>query len=478
MFSLLLAWLAYHPIVAPPRARCALGAAVVARCSAEDRPEPPAPPPPPPRTAARTTPSPGRLTFLLSKAENVPVLLALQSDHADRFNVVHLASFWHRAGKLVRGSRSDRSAFLGLQYVPARLATLRAVPQTGPRELTALAWGAASASVDSTTWPELWAALSAHAQLLLLHEDEPTPSPSRQQLQQEPPQDPPQQGRFTSQGLSNTAWALAKARHVDADLFHALARVIARRAAEFNPQELSNIAWAFATVGHVDVAMLDAVAAEATARLPSFQPQGLSNIGWAFAKLGHRCPVLFEALSALVVLRAGSFKPQEQSNVAWAFATAGQPTGASRAAAFDAVGAQALRCIGQFTSQGMVNLVWSHATVGHANTQLFDALACRMVAEPDRFATQGLSNTAWAFATAEHPAPQLFDVIAKLACHSSQLMRPQEMSNLLWCAELTRFFPVPSLYLHCTNPVPSLVRRAHAFLPHTWHPCNHRVTTV
>ena len=54
------------------------------------------------------------------------------------------------------------------------------------------------------------------------------------------------------QDFANTAWAFAKADHLDIILFVALARAAERHVLDFKPQELANTAWAFATMCQSD----------------------------------------------------------------------------------------------------------------------------------------------------------------------------------------------------------------------------------
>ena len=65
-------------------------------------------------------------------------------------------------------------------------------------------------------------------------------------------------GGFTTQALANTAWAFAKAGHVDEALFAMLAGA-EQFIGEYNAQELANSAWAFATMDQPCGAQLDAI---------------------------------------------------------------------------------------------------------------------------------------------------------------------------------------------------------------------------
>jgi hypothetical protein len=59
--------------------------------------------------------------------------------------------------------------------------------------------------------------------------------------------------------VSNTAWAYAKACHLDEALFAALARSTITHLEDFNVQDLVNLTWAFAKLGQFDAALFAAV---------------------------------------------------------------------------------------------------------------------------------------------------------------------------------------------------------------------------
>ncbi len=410
--------------------------------AAVDGSPPPASQQQPASPTSRRLPPPSKLTTWLSKTENVTRLLDLHDQYADIFNCVHLSVFWHRLGKLVRRSRSERAAMNSLSHLPAKRTTIRLLPECGPRELCVLGWGAASAGVDSRRWPELWQRLARGACALLERERTMGATASATD-------------RFTSQGISNSMWALAKARHKDVELLQSLSLAARSRMGEFNSQELANIAWALATLGHRDERLLRLLADAALLQVPSAQPQGISNMAWAYAKLGVAAPRLFDSFAEYITASgatprasqtasrstdrsnapagapastAAAFKAQELSNVAWAFATAGQRSDE----VFAVVADVAIPRLRDFTSQGLTNLVWSHATAAVSNAELFDAIAARVEQSASTFSTQGLANTAWAYATAGHAAPKLFDTVRRYALPAVRTMTSQEMSNLLW----------------------------------------------
>eukprot|EP00899_Mesostigma_viride_P016486 jgi/Mesvir1/24839/Mv22077-RA.1 len=74
---------------------------------------------------------------------------------------------------------------------------------------------------------------------------------------------------------------------------------------EFTAQGISNMAWAFAKAGREASGLLGAVQDEALGRgLDSFAPQSVSNLAHAFATAGKGTPALYAAVEAWVEVRA------------------------------------------------------------------------------------------------------------------------------------------------------------------------------
>ncbi|CAK0911631.1 unnamed protein product, partial [Prorocentrum cordatum] len=135
----------------------------------------------------------------------------------------------------------------------------------------------------------------------------------------------PRVATLNDQAISNVAWAFARARHGDPELFDALAVRAASRVEHFTGQALSNVACAFAKVSRKDERLFGAIATAAVARLAELQEQHISNLAWAYAHSGcARPPLLFDALSSAALARVAELSLQSVSNVAWAFAVAGR----------------------------------------------------------------------------------------------------------------------------------------------------------
>ncbi|KAJ1448642.1 hypothetical protein M885DRAFT_538452 [Pelagophyceae sp. CCMP2097] len=120
---------------------------------------------------------------------------------------------------------------------------------------------------------------------------------------------------FNSQALSNTVWALAKARVSSKALFEAVAAEAPRQITFFSAQALSNTAWAFATAGVDAPQLFDAVAKEALYKLPTCDAQALANTAWAFATAGVDAPALFEAVSLRLDAAPETFAAEHRSQL-------------------------------------------------------------------------------------------------------------------------------------------------------------------
>ena len=319
------------------------------------------------------------LTREMGRASTLPELLSLEQTHGDRFDHFNIAAFWSKFKKLRCGELGGLRDCLA----PVCERTVRMLPELDERKVSNVAH-AVVGLVGSGPWESVWRTLPDVALRLL--------------------------DGFDPQGLSNTAWAFAKAGRASAELFDAIsAKVVRRRLGGFNEQALSNTAWAFATVGHASPELFHAISAEAVRRrLGGFNEQHLSNTAWAFATAGHASPELFKAISAEAVRRRlDNFNPQGLSNMAWAFATA-----------------------------------------GHASQELFKVISAVAVRRQlDNFNSQALSNTAWAFATAGHASPELFRVIpAEAARRRLGGFNPQQLSNMAWAFAVFDFPSADELF--------------------------------
>ena len=157
--------------------------------------------------------NPRQLTSYLSKARDLPELLALHREHREQFNYFHVGAFWSKFKALARG----RLGGLSDRLAPVCEQTARMLPELNARAVANVVHAFAKAElVGAGPWESVWAAL---------------PEAVRRRL-----------GDFVPQGLSNTAWAFAKADHLSTELFKAISAEVGRRElGDFNPQDLSLI---------------------------------------------------------------------------------------------------------------------------------------------------------------------------------------------------------------------------------------------
>ena len=67
-------------------------------------------------------------------------------------------------------------------------------------------------------------------------------------------------GELTVQGMSNTAWAFARASRSDVALFRTLAGAVEQLVGRFNAQNYANTAWAFAMARQSDAELFRVLA--------------------------------------------------------------------------------------------------------------------------------------------------------------------------------------------------------------------------
>ena len=211
--------------------------------------------------------APKIITSLLTSSRSTVELLLLYDEHGAAFNRVHLSAFWNMMGKHARREAAGGNLNRLPSRHPARAHTLGVIRDTSERELSAIAWGAAAAGLDTHKWPNLWPRVADRAVDEL----------SRQHAGHAG-------AAWTTKGLATLAWAFATAGHSSPRLYDAIGRASVPRLAEFNQHECSNIVWAFATAGHPDEALFSTAAREVAARADEFRPQGLANTACNLAR--------------------------------------------------------------------------------------------------------------------------------------------------------------------------------------------------
>ena len=195
------------------------------------------PPPAATGASADATPTPTRsnanadarkITAQLGRCRNMNELLQEFNKYRHELNPIHLSTFWM---SVVRCAPPAHVLY-GEELRPAREALLEQLPLFHGWAIANTAYALGKLGVgNAPAFEEAWEVLEriALAHITLARS-----------------------GEVTEQGLSNLAWAFAKAERPVPQLFDAIAAEAARpqRRAKFVPQNLSNIVWAFAKANH------------------------------------------------------------------------------------------------------------------------------------------------------------------------------------------------------------------------------------
>ena len=336
-------------------------------------------------------------------------LVRLEASHGAHFDAVHMSTFWQRMGRIARthpqtGEWASANAEL---LATSRARTLQMLPAMEPRAVVGIAHGIASLSVESgPPWDEVWAPV---ADALLGHVD-----------------------ALNTQDLSNTAWALSRAKYGATPLYDAIASRLEVAAAAGDdgplmPQAIANSLWAFSAAGVSAPSLYDALAAFATPRLADFKAKELSQLAWAYAKADHAAPHLFDGIAVAAQAKLDFFSPQGIANTTWAFATAGRKA----PALFDALADAATPRLQSFGPQELVNLAWAYASALHAAPDLFSKVRAREH-RYERWKDQELASMAWSFARLGVEATDLYDAIGRELATRLPALGPQPLSTAAW----------------------------------------------
>jgi len=196
---------------------------------------------------------------------------------------------------------------------------------------------------------------------------------------------------FSSQDVSNLAWAVATLAYDDAPLLRALETRAIQNRRELAPQNLSNLLWAFATLGYFNQEVFDLI--DAVRSWSEFDSQHITNIAWSYASLRVRNIPLLGSIAAEAAQRSQQFGYVDCAISVWAFA-------ALMVCARPMVEAIAVRSVvvaQEFDTQNLSNLAWALAALEYADVPLLATIAGRTVLKARQFSPQELANTTWAF---------------------------------------------------------------------------------
>lgn len=236
---------------------------------------------------------------------------------------------------------------------------------------------------------------------------------------------------------SNTAWAMAKLRLHDVELFQMAGEALTSKVHQVQPQELANILWSFGANALSSTALdLEKCIGHLLQRSQEFEVQHLSNVAWSLAKLSSD-PKLLQQLAAVAIpARLGEFSSQHVGNVAWACAKLSSEFCWSSVAR-TSVG----RC---FKPQEACNLLWAFATVSvdvgddHMSKSVA-ALGNSLHSQLDRCNPQDHANFLWSMVVLTAAERQMCGAIAQSACDKLDEFSSTQLSAVLWAVSKASF---------------------------------------
>lgn len=111
---------------------------------------------------------------------------------------------------------------------------------------------------------------------------------------------------FTSQGVANLCWALAKVKHsTEHSVLEAFEQHAITNFPEYSSQGSSLLLWGLAQQGYVPTRLLKVLGSELQSCCGQFSPDSVAAVMGAFATIGHRDePTLIVSLSSLFRCRS------------------------------------------------------------------------------------------------------------------------------------------------------------------------------
>ncbi|GBF92400.1 hypothetical protein Rsub_05602 [Raphidocelis subcapitata] len=351
--------------------------------------------------------NPRLLTTIIKEAASIDDLARITDAQGSRFDFIHTAAAFARAGNLV-GSGAVRPA--GAHPLLRRLSALLGpqLEDCTTQAVANVAWACAKAGYAESV-PLLEACFARLAD---------------------------RAAEANSQQLANALWAAATLQLAmpEQQAAQLLSTLVAQRHAA-TPQALANTLWAAATL---QLTVPEQQAAQLLSALVAQQqaatPQDISNTLWAAATLQLAVPEQQAAqlLSALVAQQQAA-TPQNLANTLWAAATLQLAVPEQQAAQLlSALVAQQQAA----TPQNLANALWAAATLQLAVPEQQAAqLLSALVAQWQAATPQNLANTLWAAATLQLAVPeqQAAQLLSALVAQC-QAATPQDISNTLWAA--------------------------------------------
>ncbi|DBB05895.1 TPA: hypothetical protein ACH3X3_009898 [Trebouxia sp. C0006] len=363
-------------------------------------------------------PHPGIINSFIVDAASANEVLKVYADHSQGFNVINLATAFHRLAKHCKflSPKQQQQVRAHRASKAMAAAVMGRLDECNSRALANLAWAQAVMKLGPPEFmPQVLRRLSSALE----------------------------EGRTPVQDmeLSIICWAAAKQECLPRAVWNQLSPLICARSPGFNAQMLSNVIWACATMGFADDAVFIEAAAEAAIQMGKhLLEQNLANVAWAFAKLGHFDKALFEALSSQAIAVAHQMTDLDLAHVTWAMCHAFSAQAASegidvkdqvqtitygdsfiaqnnRGALLIALRNQLssflMKRSNQISHVALATCISSFAGIGYYSPELHDRAADQITRNIACVNIQSVANIMFACSTQRHYHPGLFAAFAQ-----------------------------------------------------------------
>ncbi|DBA90245.1 hypothetical protein WJX77_003060 [Trebouxia sp. C0004] len=358
-------------------------------------------------------PHPGIINRFIVDAASANEVLRVYADLKEGFNVINLATAFHRLAKHYKLLSPKQQQQVRAQ--PASKAMAAAVmgrlDECNSRALANLAWAQALMKLGPPEFmPQVLRRLSC-----ALEE------------RRDPIQD---------MELSIICWAAAKQECLPRAMWNQMSPLLCARLPGFKAQMLSNVIWACATMGFADDAVFIKAAAQAAIQMRKhLQEQNLANVAWAFAKLGYFDKALFEALSSQAITVAHQMTDLDLAHVTWAMCHAFSAQAAS----------EGIDVKDQVQTITYSNSFIAQDTRSALLIALRNQLTSFLTKRSNRISHVALATCMSSFAGVGYYSPELHDRAADQITRNIMYVNIQSVANIMFACTTQRHYH-PSLF--------------------------------
>ncbi|WIA08722.1 hypothetical protein OEZ85_008146 [Tetradesmus obliquus] len=234
-------------------------------------------------------------------------------------------------------------------------------------------------------------------------------------------------GQLGPQDCVMLCWSMARARHKDPRVFHALLQRVSGCSRQLGPDSISCLLWSCARVGHYHHASVTALVLAAAGSMERFSPRALARCLWACGALRHYEPRLLRAARVRALASMHQFEPHSCVLVMCALAKFGVQDEQLAAA----VAGQALQALPGFTMQGLANMAWAVAKLQQQGGQQQQQRLLRVSSSSKgRKQQQDIA--------VQQVQRRLLAGICAAAAPRLATAKPQEVCNLLWACAIMK----------------------------------------